>query len=471
MEIFYHVSWRRTSQQVQCNQSVVDSGVVNPGEGTLTCDPSSTVACNGTSITDLSYKCTGFSIEEDWNFGENQVVFTFIDDGSPDITIQFTGGNWISPFNSDWRLSTTFSLARRADTGEINSTAGAITSPVIRIPIGVDNTIRIAVTDPDDDIVRCRWAVGEECAGICDGFPEATLDSESCSLFCAANNKTLGFRAVAIMIEDFLPGSTEPLSSVGLQFLVLIVNGTGSVEPSFVPPTLPDDSCVAIPSGETFSTRLVAVSNSEDEVVTAIQTVGPTGLQTSALFHDEDSDTFSVNITWTTTINQQNVPHLFCYTATNSGGLSSSQVCIELLPGLTAPAPFSESATPNMEEINPSSTTWCLEFDREIVRPLMSAFITFHDVETDAVVYSIDTSSSSEIVFQTDNKIALTPSYTFEQNKAFYINLDRAVVVGVGMCGLGNEPVCDKEFWTFTTPGTGKIYYVLNPCITGACSM
>ena len=80
------------------------------------------------------------------------------------------------------------------------------------------------------------------------------------------------------------------------------------------------------------------------------------------------------------------------------------------------------------------------KIDREIVWPLMAAFITFHDAETNAVVYSIDTSSGSEIVFQTDNKIALTPSYTFN---AFYINLDRAVVVGVGICGhfirLGNE--------------------------------
>ena len=35
-----------------------------------------------------------------------------------------------------------------------------------------DHTIRIPVTDPDNDIVRCRWAVGQdECDGICNGFP------------------------------------------------------------------------------------------------------------------------------------------------------------------------------------------------------------------------------------------------------------------------------------------------------------
>ena len=448
MEIFYHVSWRRTSQQVQCDQSVIDSGVLVPGAGTLECSQ----GCSG-SIINLNYICTGFSIEEDWNFGENLFAYTFI--GGPIITIEFTGNAWISPFDSNWRVSTTFSLTIRNDTGDINSTPRAITSPVVRIAAGVNRTIRIPVTDPDDDIVRCRWAVGNECAGICDGFPEATLDSESCSLFYSAS-QSLGFRAVAIMIEDFLPESTQPLSSVGLQFLVLIVEGTGSVEPSFVPPTLPDGSCVAIPSGETFNTRLVAVSNSEDEVVTAIQTVGPTGLQTSNVF--QDNDTFSVNITWTPTPSQENVPHLFCYTAINSGGLSSSQVCIELLPGLTAPTPIPGSATPNMEEIDPSGTAWCIEFDRVIERPLITAYITFHDADSDVIVYSIDTSSSSEIAFQNETKIALTPSYIFEQNKAYYINIDRAAVVGVGMCGVGNEPVHDRDFWTFMTSKTYLMY-------------
>ena len=39
----------------------------------------------------------------------------------------------------------------------------------------------LAVEDPDGDIVRCRWAVGEaECSGVCNAFPNATLDQVSC---------------------------------------------------------------------------------------------------------------------------------------------------------------------------------------------------------------------------------------------------------------------------------------------------
>ena len=105
-------------------------------------------------------------------------------------------------------------------------------------------------------------------------------------------------------------------------------------------------------------------------------------------------------------------------------------MCIEFLPELTVSAPIPGSATPNMEEVNPSGTTWRIEFDRVIERPLITAYITFHDAASEVIVYSIDISSSS---VKNGTKIAFTPSYTFELNNAYYINIDR---VGVEMCGL-----------------------------------
>ena len=78
---------------------------------------------------------------------------------------------------------------------------------------------------------------------------------------------------------------------------------------------------------------LVAISGSVEDIITENHTVGPMGLHVF-----QDNETFSVNKTWTPTPSQENVPHLFCYTAINSGGLSSSHVCIEFLPGLTVPS-------------------------------------------------------------------------------------------------------------------------------------
>ena len=449
MEVFFHISWRRSPGGVFCNQSVIDSGNLIGTSHNLNCQR----GCSESTISNVTFRCTDFSIEEDWTFGERIFLYTFNE--GPDITIAYTGRAWISPFDSDWSILTNFSIVRRNDTGRINSTPRAITSPVLRLQENCNHRIRIPVTDPDNDIVRCRWAVGQvECGGICGGFPGAGLDPDSCS-FTYTANQGVGFRAAAIVIEDFLPGSTVPMSSVALQFLVLVFNSTRpcSLAPEFIPPTPEDDSCVAIPPGETFHTTLVAESGNENDVITEIQTVSPAGMEKSDLFQNKDSSIFYVNMAWTPTADQENSIYLFCFSATNSAGLSTRQVCIELLPGHRAPAPIPETATPNMRLVRPCDLTvaWNVNFDGDVERPSTTAFITFHNFDTDVVDYRIDTSSSSEVEFTNGSMIVLTPDHIFKENRKFYINFDRGVVVGVEGCKPGNEPVTGRQFWTFKT--------------------
>ena len=78
---------------------------------------------------------------------------------------------------------------------------------MLRLQENCDHIIPLAVTDPDNDIIQCRWAVGTECAGICDKFPGAQLNSTSCTITYTANRGT-GYNAVALMIEDFMSGSS-----------------------------------------------------------------------------------------------------------------------------------------------------------------------------------------------------------------------------------------------------------------------
>ena len=463
MEVFFHISWRRSSGAAFCNQSVIDSGNLIGPNGNINC----LHGCSESPIANVTFMCTAYSIEEDWSFGERQFIYTFNE--NYDVILAYTGEGWISPFSSSLGILTHFSMTRRNDTGRINSTPRPITSPVIRIQENCNHKIRIPVTDPDKDIVRCRWAVGEaECGGICDecgsvccGFPGAYLDPDSCSIMYTAN-QGVGYRAAAIMIEDFIPGSTVPMSSVGLQFLVLVFSSTRpcSDGPEFIPPTPEDDSCVAIPPGGTFHTMLVAVSGNENDTITEIQTVSPAGLQKSDLFQKGDSNVFYVNITWTPTIEQENDIYMFCFTATNSAGLSTSLKCVKLLPGHPAPVP--ERVTPNMGLVHPCDTTvtWKANFNRDVERPSTTAYITFHEFDTDVVVHRIDTSSSSEVVFVNGSVIAVTPDHVFEENKEYYINFDRGAVIAVEGCRPGNEPVTEKQFWTFNiTPSErpGKV--------------
>ena len=181
-------------------------------------------------IQPLSYVCKYFSAVDDWTFGERDVTYNFSQIAFDDImTIGTVSGDWIiEAGEGDWNISTTFSLTKRNDTGRINSSPRILPTPPLRLQSGCTYTIPLPVSDPDNDTVRCRWAVGIECSSICNEFTGAILDTNTCTITYTANNGT-GIKVVAIMMEDFAPGSSNrPLSSVALQFLVLVYSSSQS---------------------------------------------------------------------------------------------------------------------------------------------------------------------------------------------------------------------------------------------------
>ena len=446
MEITYHVSWRRDSGGGgRCDSNTIEQETVLSGEGSMTCQ----AGCSGT-ITPMSYICTDFSTAENWSFGENRLSYVFSSAHST-VRVTFSGCCWISPLGGGWNIPTTFSLTRRNDTGRINSSPRAITSPVIRLQHMCNHTLPIAVSDPDGDIVRCRWGVGSECGGICNRFPGAILDPPTCTFTYEANRGT-GFNAAAIVIEDFIPGSQEPLSSVALQFLVFVFSSTEpcSHQPEFVPPTIIGGSCVAIPSGTTLFTQITANSGGPSASITEFQTTSPLGLRRGEIQRVPDSDNYFINVTWTPQPDQENQTHFFCYTAVNSGGLASEQHCIQFIVGYFPPKPMPDSATPNQALVHPFNTTWTISFDQNIQRPSIAAFIRFFDNATGHSVYQIDASLSPEIIFN-NNSITISPAFRFPEKLFYYITFDRGIVRGLEECGPGNEPITNQTFWTFET--------------------
>ena len=481
MRIFYHISWRRSSGAGgNCDSSTISSGTLL-GQGDLNCQ----YGCSGT-ISPMSYYCTDYSTEEDWSFGERQLTYNFTGLNANVITIGFTGAAWISPFNSRWNISTTFSIIPREDTGRINSSPRAITSPVLRLQQGCNHTITLAVTDPDNDIIRCRWAVGRECGGICNRFPGAVLDSDSCTITYEATRGT-GYNAAALMIEDFIPGSQHPLSSVALQFLVFVVasDESCSLQPEFIDPTLPSGLCLAIPPSATFSTRLVATSHSASISIVEIQTVSPRGTNRGELQQIQDTNSYYVNITWTPTTDQQNETHLFCFTAVNSEGLASEQSCLEFLAGQDPPTPHRFSSR---LKVHPSDTILSIRFDKNIQRPVKIAFIRLYNFISDEEVYKIDVSLSQEVVFNNSTEITILPNYVFTERNTYYLSFDRGIVHGIEGCGPVNDPVVNKTLWSFevmdVTPpvitfvenpiisnGTIRLYWNANENVTWVCML
>ena len=436
MEISFHISWRRNFAGGVC----LSNGQSIDGLGALSCQD----GCDG-NIRALSYICTDFSTSENWQYGGDSFSYAFPVNSV--ITIGFTGCCWISPFSSGWNISTTFSLAIRSDTGQINSSPRAVTAPVLRLQENCDHIILLAVNDPDDDIIRCRWAVGAECAGICDKFPGAQLNSTSCTLTYTANRGT-GFNAVALMIEDFMPGSTQPMSSVALQFLVLVVasNDPCSQQPEFIDPTLPQGSCISIAAGGTFTTRIIATSHSSSVSIIEIQTISPIGLNRGTLQQIQGTENYYIDITWSPTASQLNQIHIFCYTALNSVGSGSQQSCIQLSAGFLPPRPLPSSATP---VVHPSNATLVISFDENIQRPTETAFIVFYEFLTDAQAYRIDAFSSPELTVSGATEITLKPNYLFTENTIYYITFSEGIIQRSEGCGLKNEAVTNKTFWNF----------------------
>ena len=453
MEISYNVAWRRDFyignyfRRNYIYRCYFNGKKLSAQSGhNLEC----LYGCSSTlTITAMSFTCTDFSIEDNWTFGERILSYTFTQTVDDIITIGFTGGDWIK-FNREtstrkWNVSTTFSLATRNDTGKINSSPRVLATPALRLQQGCNHTIPLAVSDPDGDIIRCRWAVGKECGGICGLFLGADLDKDSCTIKYSANRTSAVLLAAAIMVEDFVSGSLHPLSSVALQFLVKVTafNRPCSQQPEFIDPTLPQGSCVAIPPGTTFTTQLTATSGSPKTSITEIQTASPLGTIKGELQAIPQQNVYYVNNTWVPTASQQNQTHQMCYTAISSERLASAQTCIGLLVGYYPPTPIPITATPNQQLVHPSNTTWHVEFDRDIQHPVIPSYIIFYEFTSELEVYRIDTSSSPEVALSS-YILAFTPSYNFTERSKFYIAIQRGVVRSTEGCGAGNEPVTNK---------------------------
>ena len=397
----------------------------------------------------MPYTCTDYSLDENWSFGEHRLTYSFRGYTNRRVTIGTTSGCWISPFGCTWHVGTAFTIALRSDTGQINSSPRAITSPVLRIQQGCFNVIALPVSDPDGDTVRCRWAQGTECSGICNWFPGAVLDSNTCTITYSGSRT--GLLAAAIMLEDFAPGSLTAFSSVALQFLVYVVPFSGSCgqAPQFIDPTPPQGTCIINSPGTTFTARLIATTGSSSISIREMQTASPRGLYKGPIQHVSGTNNYYVDITWTPDSSQYGQTHSFCYAAVNSRRISSTQICIQIMSGFVPPIP-------DRSVLQPSRISWRIDFDKNIQRPTTRAYVIFYDFSTDVEVYRIDAASAtSEVIFDQQRSILMRPNYAFTSGRRYYFNFQEGVVVSTLGCRPGNLPISNgRTYWIFTSPPT-----------------
>ncbi|XP_052774126.1 uncharacterized protein LOC128212825 isoform X1 [Mya arenaria] len=450
--IDFRISWRMSDNRAfKCDDDVIANGTIIGG-GDIVCDGN----CYGI-IGQLFYRCTDYSISEDWSSGRGRITETInpLDIFKP-IRFVFTGNAWISTLNNgggDWNLRVTAFLIARNDTNTINSSPTAEIAPIVRLQSGCNHTITVPVGDIDGDIVRCRWAdTPEECGGVCNGLPNAELDNVTCSITYSTIYET-GWYAVAIQVEDFATfSSVNALSSIPVQFLVFVYtaneNETCGQYMVFINPTPPDDACIGIPKGHVYSSAIAVKMAHSDRSISEIKTTSPLGMTKSRLYQISPSE-WAVNITYSPT-NESGVSNVFCFNAKESSGLEGPKRCVTLLTGVTPPAIVEGSQSPT-SAVNPDQRTWSLVLNStEFTRGTRQSFINLFS-DNNTLMESIP-ASNRERVFLDQNNRTLTffTTTSLMEKQTYYFTFDFGIVKGVTHCGAESPAIDNHSFWRIT---------------------
>ncbi|CAG2257520.1 unnamed protein product [Mytilus edulis] len=299
--------------------------------------------CNATAklpVGPVYYTCTAAVKKEDWEQGEKSFQYTFNHKGP--FVVSYTGAMWMDlaiPFNetdnSDggWNLQTIVNLGKRSDTGLPNASPVTASKPLYELQFQCKHEIQIPMVDPDGDKVRCRWAVNEECHSICNAFPVATLDEETCTISFNADNSNFkddGWYAAALTIEDFpkaqmILGNTSyntstPITAVPLQ--------TVTGKPIFVPPTPAQGSHITIAAHASVNAKMYAsnVRNPKSQVID-ISLTSPPGMTYTGPFKDSNhSGVVYWDLKWTPTAAQKG-DNILCGMAEDDQGKLSDTYC------------------------------------------------------------------------------------------------------------------------------------------------
>jgi hypothetical protein len=179
-----NMAWRRDFYNPVCSQTTIDARTPPIG------DPNQIVCSSGcgsvnqplidvNSMTSLNITtpCISFSSSDNWSMGEKDSLVWLPKDRVVELSMR--GGDWVplvntgtgatsTTTNAKYELRMRLNLSRRNDTGKINESPITLVPPVIRVRVNVSQTIKLPVSDPDGDTVRCRWANStlRECAGI-----------------------------------------------------------------------------------------------------------------------------------------------------------------------------------------------------------------------------------------------------------------------------------------------------------------
>ena len=329
--------------------------------------------------------CTDFNnlLGMSYGYSSTSVNLTVLASG---LAVGYSSvGSWLSlqlKGTGGWSRVAYINMKPRTDNSLINSSPTSDMPAVNYVPADITMTVSIDIpmSDADEDDIECRFALSsntlagitvDECGEVCraQALPASTQlisGNNTCTLIVNLTN--IGYYAVAIQLEDFLPGSTTLLSSVPLQFLLLTYdtsNPTSScaLAPVIVsiPPDLPSaGDTVTVQVTVLYTAMVIAqtgCSNDTDTSISNFITSSPPGMLKTNLPFALAPPAYAINLTWTPSIDQLGKTFKFCTIAVDSNYYSSSQFCFYLFVGPKTTTTTTTSTTTTTTTSSTSTTS------------------------------------------------------------------------------------------------------------------
>ena len=305
-------------------------------------------ALNGTTSYETHISASGKCISYDLDipFITAESIETLIYSWNSTMILFYNSSTWSQSLlsNSKIRIATFINLKTRNDSERINSSPITSMPSVITIPVNTQQVIRIPMIDIDRDIVKCRWAINnstyyytpkvEECGGICQNLPNAQLITSSnldnnCTLI--VNISTVGYYAIAIQIEDFMPSAPYyPLSSIPLQFVIRGINDS-CYSPAIIG-QIDNDATIVVFPNTPFSTSIIAKTGCNQTKITKFSSdMLPLGVTSTSSVIRQNVSIYSMIFTWTPTVDQIGTKQLYCTIAIDDNNKQSTQYCLNFV--------------------------------------------------------------------------------------------------------------------------------------------
>ncbi|XP_014884808.1 uncharacterized protein LOC106945565 [Poecilia latipinna] len=298
--------------------------------GRTSCQNQSALLCDGGVCSDLD-RSAAVQTDQDslgrWCQVEERTTATFQPNGTSFI-LRGSGCCWDNNLEhkSNWESHAELDLGVRSDSYRINNCPVTATVASLRVSQNCFTHLRLLAHDPDEDVVRCRFASGAPA--------NFTLDESTCTLR-GSGELQLGQHVFELTVEDFstknvtltyADGSTAtreasstslpPLCRLKLQFVVDVLSPTsscvaGDLLPMFLSRTPSHGDVLHASVGQTL--QLYAEAQAQNAQIQGFQVSGPQNVTKE--FRSGSDGKAEVTLRWTPKESDANKLVPICFAA------------------------------------------------------------------------------------------------------------------------------------------------------------